>query len=276
MKPPVLAAVAVTTSIFLVAFFASNANLTGFLINVPESTDNAIIEPEPVEPEPLGLKVGTEWNGSTAVIKWTTLINAISTLEIGNERILFHSSTEFSREITGLESGTDHPYLVTACTNDRCEEKEGVLEAQQTGAAIPITGAIVGGEAGSDFFETFQASVSMVLYGLVAAIALGVSGIVAYERIASRESMGKMIGQVRKMIEAKQHEEASQVYVKAKQAFSELGEEAKLKHYNDLSDVYYSLKRHYEIMEAQKLAEKYAEGSISKEEFTKLSDLVIR
>lgn len=283
MKPAVLAAIVVTTSVFLATFFASNANLTGFLINVPESEDNVTIEPDPAEPEPepISLEVGAERNGSTAVITWTTGIETISTLEIGNQRIALQSSREFRREITGLEPGTDYPYSVTACTNVLCEEEEDVLEAHtpvatHPVAALPITGAVVSDNTRDEFFEKVQASVSMVLYGLVAAVALGISGIVAYERIASRESMGRTIGQARKMIQTEQHEEARRIYVKARQAFSELGEEAKLKHYNDLSEVYYSLKRYAEIKEAQKLAEKYAEGNISREEFSKLSDLVIR
>ena len=276
MKPPVLAVIVVTTSVFLATFFASNANLTGFLISDLESADTDPIETEVTKPEPISLEVGAERNGSTAVITWTTGIEAISTLEIDNQRIALQSSREFRREITGLESGTDYPYSVTACTNILCEEEEAVLEAQTPVVAFPITGAIVSDDTRDEFFEKVQASVSMVLYGLVAAVALGISGIVAYERIASRESMGRTIGQARKMIQTEQHEEARRIYVKARQAFSELGEEAKLKHYNDLSEVYYSLKRYAEIKEARKLAEKYSEGSISREEFSKLSDLVIR
>ena len=88
--------------------------------------------------------------------------------------------------------------------------------------------------------------------------------------------MGRMISDVRKMMKNKQHDDARQLYIKARQAFSELGEEAKLKHYNDLSEIYYSLKRYEEIKEAQNLAEKYAEGNISEEEFRKLSDMVVR
>ena len=299
MRPSVMAAIVVTASIFLVSFVASNSNLTGFLINIPDSADNSTIEQTDnatAEPEPIGLEVSAERNGTTAVIEWTTGVETISTLEAGNLYIAFLSSTEFRREITELEPDKEYNYSVKACTSERCEEKGDVLEAQQpsesiqiagaiingvletrgSGASSPITGAAVSDNSENEFFETFQSAVSFTLYGLLAAIALGVSGIVAYEKIMNRESLGRMISDAGKMIKKNNHDEARQVYIKARQAFSELEEEAKLKHYHDLTEIYYSLKRYEEVKEAQSLAEKYAKGSISEEEFKKLSDMVVR
>ncbi len=262
MKPGYLLALAITATVFISTFFISQGLPTGFLVK--GGTD-------------VGLRVtGADVSDTTASISWKTQAEALSTLAINNEQSSFETSTQFSKEVTGLKPGTSYTYVIRACSETKCEEKTSELATKGAGtaepkAAAPITGAITG----ADLTKTMQTSISFIFYALIGMVALVIAGRVGYEKIASsRDPMQGLVDKAKKMIENEQYEKACEMYSMARQAYSQLEGEAKLKHYDSLISIYQNLKRYSELKEAQRLAEKYAQGTITKEEMGRLNEML--
>ncbi len=262
MKPGHLLAMVITATVFLSTFFISQGFPTGFLV---KSNGD------------VGLRIsGVDVSDTTARIGWKTQTEAISTLIIDNNPTAFETAKSFSKELTGLTPGKSYTYIIRACNENRCEEKRAELltlniEAAKPKAANPITGAVVG----VDMARTVQKSISFVFFALIGMAALVIVGRIGYEKIAdSRDPMQGMVDKAKKLVENEQYEQAYEIYSNARKAYSQLEEAAKLKHYDSLISIYQNLKRYAELKEAQSLAEKYANGTITREELRKLNDML--
>lgn len=262
MKPGHLLAMAITATIFISTFFISQGLLTGFLVKGNGD---------------VGLRIsGVEVSDTTATIEWKTQARAMSILAINGNSIAFETAKSFSKELTGLAPGTSYKYVIRACSENKCEEKSSELttkirEATEADKAIPITGAVVGG----GMSRTVQKSISFVFFALIGMVALVIAGRVGYEKLAgSRDPMQGMVDKTKKLIENEQYEQAYEIYAGARKAYSQLEEAAKLKHYDSLISIYQNLKRYAELKEAQRLAEKYANGTITREELRRLNEML--
>ncbi len=262
MKPGYLLALIITGTIFISTFFISQGIPTGFLVK--GGTD-------------LGLRISSaDVSDTTARISWKTQTEALSTLAINNEQNSFEASKQFSKEVTGLTPGTSYDYVIRACNEIKCEEKSSELTTKGAGTAEPeAAGPITGAITGVDLTRTMQKSISFIFYALIGMVALVIAGRVGYEKLASsRDPMQGMVTDAKKMIENEQYEQAYEIYSKARQAYSQLEGEARLKHYDSLVSIYQNLKRYSEIKQAQRLAEKYAQGTITKEEMGRLNEML--
>lgn len=261
MKPGQLLALVITTTVFLSTFLIAQGLPTGFL----------------VKGNGVGLRISdADASDTTATLSWKTRTDALSVLVVNGNSMAFETARQFSKELSGLTPGTIYKYVIRACNENRCEEKSSEFTTKISGAApeksvSPITGAVIG----IDTVRMLKTSVSYVLYALIGMAALIVVGRIGYEKIAeSRDPMQGMVTDVKKLIENEKYEEAYEVYAKARQAYSQLEEEAKLKHYDSLISIYQNLKRYAELKEAQRLAEKYAQGTITREELRRLNEML--
>ncbi len=262
MKPGHMLAMAITATIFISTFFISQGLPTGFLVKGNED---------------IGLRIsGIEFSDTTAKIEWKTKTDALSILAINGNSIAFETAKSFSKELTGLTPGTSYKYMIRACNENKCEEKSSELTTKNSEAAMPkasnqITGAVVG----VDLARSVQKSISFVFFALIGMVALVIAGRVGYEKMASsRDPMQGMVNKAKKMIENEQYEQAYEIYAGARKAYSQLEEAAKLKHYDSLVSIYQNLKRYAELKEAQRLAEKYANGTITREELRRLNEML--
>ncbi|MAG15679.1 hypothetical protein CMO88_01315 [Candidatus Woesearchaeota archaeon] len=251
------------TSVFLITFLISSGTLTGFLTF---SDDSINLEIERIEVY-----------DTRAIITWSTKIETISVLNINDENIAFQEATKFRKELVGLEPGTSYEYNIKACTGHSCEEKNEVLvtkggsaETKETGFS-PITGLVAGVDGAVNVLQT---SATYILFWLIGIVVLVISARIGYEKFSNRNQMAGMINKTKKLINMEQYEEANQTYAAARQAFLELEEDAKLKHYDDLLRIYHNLKKRAELIEAQKLAEKYTNETITQDELRMLNNLL--
>lgn len=262
MKPGQLIALVITATVFLSTFLISQGLPTGFLVKGSGDVELKISSPEVSD--------------TTAAISWKTRTEALSILVVNGNSVAFEAAREFSKELTGLAPGTSYKYVIRACNENRCEEKSSEfttksIAAKGENSASPITGAVVG----ADLARTAQKSISFVFYALIGIVALVIAGRVGYEKMENiRDPMQGMVDKAKKMIENEQYEEAYEIYSKARQAYSELEEAAKLKHYDSLISIYQNLRRYAELKEAQRLAEKYANGTITREELRRLNEML--
>ncbi len=260
MKPGQLLALVITVAVFLSTFFISQGLPTGFI----------------VKGDSVVLRISdAEVSDTTARLSWKTQAEALSVLVVNDKSMAFETARQFSKEVAGLTPGTSYKYVIRACNENKCEEKSSEFTTRTSGAAenpaSPITGAVIGVSTA----RAIKNSISYVLYALIGMAALIVVGRIGYEKIAeSRDPMQGMVTDAKKLIENEKYEEAYEVYAKARQAYSQLEEEAKLKHYDSLISIYQNLKRYSELKEAQRLAEKYAQGTITREELRKLNEML--
>lgn len=262
MKPGHLFAIAITATVFISTFFISQGIPTGFLVKGDGN---------------IGLRIsGVDVSDTTAKIEWKTGTEAMSIIAINGNSIAFETAKSFRKEITGLTPGKTYRYVIRACNENKCEEKSSELTTESTSPkeqkpSSQITGAAVG----VDMARTVQKSISFVFYALIGIVVLVIAGRVGYEKIASsRDPMQGMVEKAKKLVANEQYEQAYEIYSKARQAYSQLEEEAKLKHYDSLISIYQSLNRYAEVKEAQRLAEKYANGTITREELRRLNEIL--
>ena len=252
--------VAVTAS-----FFISNIIPTGLLTAVPDGD---------------GIRItGTKTTETTAEISWETAKESASTLIINNNPTSFSKAKEFSSKTSGLNEGTTYQYTIRACNEQGCEEKTGQIKTKspKTQQQLPqITGAVVKATTATaeEIAQTARKSATTILYALLAITALVIGGRISYQKLSNKDEMEEMITKAEEMTESQQYTEAHSIYSKARQAFAQLEEEAKLKHYDRLLKLYHTLKKQYDMMEAQTLAEKYSQGTITRDELTRLNELL--
>jgi len=262
MKPTRLLIVTATITVFLVTFFISNGIPTGFLTAFEQ---------------PINLQIGdVQVYDTKATIRWTTEARTFSVLGINEEQVAFPEARRFSKDITGLTPGTSYKYRIRACDSEKCKEISSTLVTSTTpveSTSSLITGAVAGIDG---ITKVLQTSVNLILYGLIGIITLVIVTRIGYERFSAGNQMEGMVNRAKKLIQSEQYDEANQIYSKARQAFLELEEEAKLKNYDDLLKIYHSLKKQMELKEAQRLAEKYSDGTITQEELRSLNDLIAR
>jgi len=208
-----------------------------------------------------------------ASLGWTTNKDSVSTLTINGERYAFAAAQFFTKDITNLQTGERYFYVIRACDDLGCDEIAASLTTTSDpvkNIASPITGAATG----IDILGVLQNSVGYVFLGLIVVAVLVIGGRVAGQQIQRKDEMAEMTKSAKKMIDEQKYREAYDVYLKARTAFAQLEEEAKLKHYNDLYNIYHSLNRQSKMQEAQRLAEKFSDGTISNNELDRLNQLM--
>lgn len=255
-------AVLVVLLVFVGTFFLVQSGITGYV------TDG------------LQLKVVSISSGDTsATIHWKTSAPTVSTINVNNENIAYPTATEFTKEIANLEQGKTYEYNIRACDQDLCEEKAGTFSTR--GGETFFTGAIVAVQDRAESIrslhvipENLKAGASLVFYALIGMVIAVVAGRVGYEKLFNNDPMDELIKQSKDAVEAQEWQTAHILYTQAREAFAQLEAEAKVQHYDDLMNIYGSLKRHFDIQEAQELAEKYSQGTISKEEMGRLNELL--
>lgn len=253
MKPGQLLIVAGTIGIFLITFIASQGVTTGFL-----TADQTI-----------GLEINyVESSDRSALLRWTTRSDAISVLDINNEQIAFAEAKHFSKQISGLQPRTTYGYTIRACNSYECEEKKS-----RVSTSSPLS-QITGQVTGTEVAETLQTAATLMIYTLLGTVALLISGNIGYEFVNKRKKVGSLIKKGQKKMDNEEYTEAHDLYKQASQAFGQLEDEARLKHYNDLFKLYHNLRRYSEISEAQRLAEKYEQHTITDDELKRLGRLM--
>lgn len=262
MKPTHLLIVVATITVFLATFIISNGLPTGFLTAFEQ---------------PINLQLGNvQVYDTKATISWTTEARTFSVLGINDEQVAFPEASRFSKDVTGLNPGASYEYRIRACDSETCEEISSTIVTKTAPVEITaslITGAVTGLDG---ITKVLRASVNLILYGLIGIIVLVILTRIGYERFSAGNQMAGMVNKTKKFIENEQYDEANKTYAQARQAFLELEEEAKLKNYDGLLKIYHSLKKHMELREAQRLAEKYSDGTITQEELRSLNDLIVR
>jgi hypothetical protein len=241
-----------TVSVFLLSFVASQGIPTG-LVTFEQA---------------LSLQVEDSTSETGAAISWRTNKDTVSVLDINGKQTAFGAAKQFRKEITGLQENSAYEYTVRACTANECKEK--ISRLTTSGHTNAITGAVVG----RDIIQTAQTGISLVVYSLIATIALLVTGRIGYEQLSNRNPVGDMMKKSTNFLQNDQYGDAHDMYKKAAQAFTKLEDAARLKHYNSMLRLYHNLKRYAEVKEAQRLAEKYEQRTISQDEMSRLSKLM--
>jgi len=262
MKPGHLLVAVATITVFLATFFVANGVPTGFLTAFEQ---------------PINLEVGNvQVHDTTAVISWSTDVKTYSVLTVNDEQTAFSESRTFSKALTGLAPGTEYEYKIRACDDKACDEYSSSI-ATSTNKVEPQASLITGAVTGIDGIVTIlQTSINSVLYALLALIVLVITTKIGYEKFSNKDPVSGMISKTNQLIESERYDEAHELYANARQAFSELEEEAKLKNYDGLLKIYHNLRKNVELREAQRLAEKYSDGTITQEELNTLNDLIVR
>ena len=258
MKQTHVFIVAASSAVFFLTFLVATGIPTGLIVS-----------------DGLRISVdGTRTYESDALITWSTSREAISTIIIDGKRTAFPAATKFSSIASGLEPGTRHDFAIRACDERECVDTAGSFATQGARAAegAAITGAMTMGEGITDILRT---SVNIILYSLAAITVLVVAGRVGYEKLVlNRDPMEGLVKKAEKHLGQDEYAEAHQAYSQAREAFKQLEEEAKLKHYDKLLGIYHTLRRYATITEAHKLAEKYEQGTITRDEMRRLNELL--
>ncbi len=257
MKPTQIFVLVATTAVFLLTFFVASGFPTGFSVAQKLSLNS----------------IDVRAYENDALITWQTSKEAISTIVVDNQRTAFQSATTFSKETTGLKPGTRYDFVIRACDENACKEKKSSFQTRGASSdGTAITGALVGGNGVTEIVRT---SINMILYLMLGLTAVVVFGKIGYEKLSvNRDPVGGFVRRAQKHLQDDQYKEAYQVYSQAREAFKGLEDEAKLRHYDSLLTIYQSLKKYAVIGEAQRLAQKYETGTITKEEMRRLNELL--
>jgi len=272
MKPLHFLMLGAVFSVFVATFMLSTGFLTGFVV-----ADTSV-----------GLKVdGVKVSGNSAILSWNTNTDSVSTLHVANSDIAFTTATEFEKEIAGLTAGEKYNYRIRACNREQCEEQSGSFVAGRggsliTGAAFSDLNTKVGDTIGGftnvnapDIGGGLRTIANFALLLVVVGAVVFVAGKITYPGIGTKDEVSSLLKNANNHLSNEQFDEANIAYASARQAFMELEDEARLKHYDGLMKVYQNLRRHYDINEAQLLADKYAQGTISQEELQRLNELIV-
>lgn len=144
-----------------------------------------------------------------------------------------------------------------------------------------VTGKIVdSGDQGAKQVEGLQAAMSALLFGLVSIAVLVIVARIGQNTYAEikQNSTPKITDAVKKAedaIQAGKHTDAFALYNIIRQQYSQLRQEEKTEHYSRIIGIHRQLSRQVAIMEAQRLTEKYVNGTMSEEEFERLKQLIV-
>ncbi|MBI2664188.1 fibronectin type III domain-containing protein [Candidatus Woesearchaeota archaeon] len=260
MKPGHIAILIATVTAFLATFIISNGLSTGFVTGLA-AADAINLQP--------GKAHTTE---TTAELQWSTNRKAMSTLEINGEQTAFSAAKEFRKELHGLTPGKTYFYRIRACTDKVCEQQSSSFTAGTGSTGLPATGLVAGI---GDLAGTFRTTVNYLPFALLAFLAAAITVRAGYDKF-SQPNIGAMLKKAKKHINEEEYDEASMLYANARKAFAQLEHKAQLSHYNDLAEVYQSLRRQADIKQAQELTEKYSSGTITGDELMKLNELMFK
>lgn len=144
-----------------------------------------------------------------------------------------------------------------------------------------ITGkAVDAGDTGAKQVEGLQAAMSALLFGLVSVAALVVVARIGQNTYAEmrRESTPRITDALKKAEDAIQtgsHDDGLALYSIIRQQYGQLSHDEKAEHYRRIISIHRQLSRQAAVMEAQRLTEKYVNGTISEEEFERLKQLIV-
>ena len=143
-----------------------------------------------------------------------------------------------------------------------------------------VTGKIVDSGDSGEHVNGLQAAMSALLFGLVSIAALVVVARIGQNTYAEikQNSTPRITDALKKAEDAIQtgnHSGGFALYSIIRQQYGQLRQEEKAEHYKRIVNLHSQLSRQAAIMEAQRLTEKYVNGTISEEEFERLKQLVV-
>lgn len=199
-----------------------------------------------------------------ATITWTTDIPTASSLEINNKVLVYGPDTHFSHEELGLSSGITYKYSIVSCSDSDCSTYKSSFNTPSEEALVAITGNAVAdtGQGGPE-----------VYYFLVALLGLTLL-FVAYRASQPDAKIEKLINKSEHHIRNGDHERATPSYKEALGIYMNLGAGDKTQHYQRLMRVYNHLSLNQKQKEAQELTAKYASGTITAQEMSRLRQLL--
>lgn len=134
--------------------------------------------------------------------------------------------------------------------------------------------------SGAKHVEGLQAAMSALLFGLVSIAALVVVARIGQNTYAEikQNSTPKITDAVKKAedaIQAGKHADAFTLYNIIRQQYGQLKQDEKIEHYPRIISIHRQLSRQLAVAEAQRLTEKYVNGTMSEEEFERLEQLIM-
>lgn len=143
--------------------------------------------------------------------------------------------------------------------------------AMLTTGKAPITGGMT---MVKDFFKAMPPAYT---YFLLALFVVGIIFNVGYTRLASapEAQMKRLMGEAKKQIKKGAHEKALKLYEDARLLYSRLGSVDKIRHYDEIMNIYEELRTYSRAGEAKELAEKYVSGEITKDELQRF-EMILR
>ena len=216
----------------------------------------------------------------SAKLSWETNKTANSTFFLNGEAtVMSGMKKKFELKLHSLSSERQYSYRIYACdAGSNCYSYQGTFSTIATQAKGTEPPAVTGNVVAR--LEKLQSSVSSLIFLLLAVVVSFVVIGAGIQRLDDNElaphsmRLGVMLGKAEAAIKSSRHDTAYPLYEKMRYMYEKLNSKEKGKHQKRVLDVYSELYAHARAKEANYLADKYLEGTITNEEMARLRELL--
>jgi hypothetical protein len=222
-------------------------------------------------------------SSTEARIEWATNEQSTSVITVLDQVKKLERMKSFSTTIQNLEPGKEYQYDITACDAAiNCGHYQGKFTTASKGTSLQaekkqgITGAVIS----ADLINEAKSIATMVFFGLLAIVILGVvvkTGYNAFTNISdpAEKQIKEAVRNAESLIKQGKNDDAMAHYNSARSLYSQIPPDKQAKYYDRLILAYNQLQQHQKAKEAGRLADRYIAGSITKDELEKLKDLLV-
>ncbi len=212
---------------------------------------------------------------NAATVHWTTNQPRSAMFVIDEDVRVFDTGRDFETKLTGLSKGTKYEYVIVVCDEeDKCQNHQGSFTTAGEKEAAPFLGTL--GAA----IQIPDVSLPEVPLGLIAVVVLGVAvaGLVVQRgQVMTRApAIEHSIRLAKEEMSKGNYPEAVKHYHKSREQYTTMKSEKRGAYHSQLVTIYNGLQQQKMSGKANRLVEKYADGSISPEELNELTELLTK
>ncbi|MCP3682829.1 MAG: hypothetical protein GY861_09085 [bacterium] len=222
--------------------------------------------------EPHITLTNSDIQATSVVMEWKTNEPAVSTFEMNGNSVDFEESDKFEVELSSLKPDTVYDYKITACdASNNCYKYGGSFITKEKSFSSPFTGMAV-----LEMPEFEYAG--LIFFGIMGVIVLVIAMNFIFQRadfsMPTGSKMGKMIKNAEKAIATGKQTDAYKIYDQIRPEYEKMNLKSKANHYDKIMGIHEKLKLYADAKEAHVLADKYIDGTINREETTRLRELL--